>query len=56
MALFNRIHLTLWFKYFMVQAYLAYHRGEMVLCAEYENEANRYESELQRLTFLEQFK
>lgn len=48
----NKLHLRIWFSINMMYAYLAYHRGEMVLCAEYENEANRYESELQRLEVL----
>lgn len=48
----NKLHLRIWFKISCVHAYLAYHRGDMVLCAEYENEANRYESELQRLEII----
>ena len=48
----HKLHLRIWFSINMMNAYLAYHRGEMVLCAEYENEANRYESELQRLEVL----
>lgn len=50
--MFKKLHLTVWFKYYMIQAYLAWHRDERVLSAEYENEAMRYESELRRLEIL----
>jgi hypothetical protein len=36
----------------MVHAYLAFHRGDKLLAAEYENDAMRYESELHRLEIL----
>ena len=48
----NKLYLHIMFKMQMIEAYLAYHRGEMLLCAEYENDALRYESELQRLEIL----
>lgn len=48
----HKIHLHLWYKLHMIEAYLAFHRGEMLLCAEYENMANRCESELQRMRIL----
>ncbi len=48
----HRLHLRVWFSLYMMEAYLAYHRGEMVYCAECENLANRCEMELQRLEVL----
>jgi hypothetical protein len=45
----NKLHCHFWFRINMVHAYLAYHRGDKIACAEYENEANRYESELIRM-------
>lgn len=40
------------FRIQMVNAYLALHRGDKILAAEYENDAMRYESELQRMDVL----
>ena len=48
----NKIHCLFWFKINMVHAYLAFHRGDKLLAAEYENDAMRYESELHRLEIL----
>jgi len=48
----KRLHLRFWFTLHMIEAYLAHHRGETILCAEHENDARRYESELQRLEIL----
>jgi hypothetical protein len=47
-----KLHCIFWFKMNMIHAYLAWHRGERILAAEYENEAMRYESELHRMEIL----
>ena len=47
--LLSRFHLSFWYRMHMAHAYLAYHRGDMVECAEHENEARRYEGDLQLL-------
>lgn len=49
---FYKFHCHLWFRLQMMEAYLAYHRGEYILAAELENDARRYESELRRLNVL----
>lgn len=48
----NKFHCHFWFRIQMVNAYLAYHRGDRIAAAEYENDAMRYESELQRMEVL----
>jgi hypothetical protein len=50
--MFERLHCIFWFKINMVHAYLALHRGDKLLAAEYECDAMRYESELKRLEIL----
>lgn len=52
---FHKVHHTLWFKVNMVEAYLAYNRGEMVLCATYEARAAEHERQLIRLAVSKRF-
>lgn len=47
-----KLHCHFWFRIQMVNAYLAYQRGDRILSAEYENDARRYESELHRMEVL----
>jgi len=46
------IYLHVMYRIQMVNAYLSYHQGNMLACAEFENDANRYASELQRREIL----
>jgi len=48
----NELYLLLMFKLQMVNAYLAWHRGDRLNAAEFENDARCYESELHRLEIL----
>ena len=48
----NKLHCHFWYKMNMIHAYLAWHRGDRILAAEYEADAMRYESELQRMEVL----
>lgn len=46
------IHCRIWFAIEMAQSYLAYHRGELLESVNHENNARRYEMELQRMEIL----
>lgn len=48
----RKVYLNIMFRIQMVEAYLAFHRGEYIAAAEYENQARQYESEMQRLEVL----
>jgi len=48
----TKLYLRFWAHVQMVNAYLAQERGDHVAKAEYENDAMRYQSELQRLEIL----
>lgn len=48
---FDRLHHNIWYRVCMVNAYLAYHRGDKYECANYENEARKHERALQLLAF-----
>ncbi len=54
--MFAKLHHNLWYRIHMVQAYLAYHRGEKYECANLENEARKHERALQLIEFQEAFK
>ena len=47
-----KLYLRIWAHVSMCNAYMAQERGDYLAKAEYENEANRYRSELHRLEIL----
>lgn len=49
---FEKLHCRIWAAVQMVNAYLAWHRGEKVVAADFENDANRYVNQLRKLELL----